>query len=320
MPAQPLVSVLLCVHNDRAYLAPAVESILRQTMGDFEFIIIDDASTDGSADLLAALMDHRIRLSRNPKNLGLTRSLNLGLNAARGRFIARMDADDLCEANRLALQVNFLNENPDVGLLGTSRIMMDESGRFIANAPACRDDLSIRFKCLLGNPFAHPSMMLRAETLIRHGLRYDESFQTAQDYELWVRMLAVTLGANLPQPLLHYRLRGGISKTRKPEQLGNHDRISMKAIHTFVPGFAIEPQELHQLRGRFGGVSVRDPNLDPADPFWQRRHHDLRQAFIDHHRHHPDLPTFLAAIPADPWTGHTPRPDSQASSPPAHRT
>lgn len=319
MSAAPLITVLMCVHNDRAFIAPAVDSILRQTMGDFEFLIIDDGSTDGTGECLAAIHDPRIRLLRNLANLGLTRSLNRGLEAARGRFIARMDGDDISEPSRLELQVRFMLDHPDVGLLGTSRTLIDESGQPIYLAPALCDDLSIRFKSLLGNPFAHPSMMLRAQTLSRHRLRYDETFTTAQDYELWVRMLTVTAGANLPRPLLHYRLRSGISKTRKGEQLSNHDRISTLAIGAFAPGFALRPQDLPQLRGRFGGFSVRDASLDPADPYWRQRYLDLRQAFVQHHRHHRGLEDFLAAIPADPCSGHTPIPDSPASTPPALR-
>ncbi|MCC6424507.1 MAG: glycosyltransferase family 2 protein [Phycisphaerales bacterium] len=292
MSGSPLITVLLCFHNDRAYLATAVRSILQQTMKDFEFLIYDDASSDGSAELLAAFGDPRIQLRRNQTNLGLTRTLNLGLLEARGQFLARMDGDDIADPQRLELQLQFMREHRDVGLLGTSRTLIDESDRLIAHAPAQCDDLSIRFKSLLGNPFAHPSVFMRMEILRRHGLRYDESFPTAQDYDLWVRMLMFTAGANLLQPLLKYRLRGGISKNRKLEQLASHDRISLRAIAAFAPGFSIQAHELRQLRGRFGGHSVRDPSLDPADPYWQGRHAELRAAFIAHHRDHPDIGRF----------------------------
>lgn len=315
MSAQPLITVLMCVHNDRNYIAAAARSILQQTFEDFEFLIIDDGSTDGTAELLDGLDDPRIRLYRNPANLGLTRSLNIGLDAARGSFIARMDGDDLSEPDRLDCQLRFMQDHPEVGLVGSSRTLIDEAGRTIAVATVVEDDLSIRHKSLLGNPFAHPSMMLRADLLRSRGLRYDESYQTAQDYDLWVRMLALTAGANLPRPLLRYRLRGGISKTRKAEQLAGHDRISMNAIAAFAPGFSIRADEVRQLRGRFGGYSVRDGSLDETDPVWRQRYLDLYQAFVEHHRHHPELPGFLAATPAGPWTGHKPIPGSPASSP-----
>src|SRR5204863_8008786 len=103
-------------------------------------------------------------------------------------------------------QVEFLHAHPEVGVLGSSRVLIDEQGGFIAIAPAAEDDLLVRWKCLLGNPFAHPTVMLRLDLLDRHGLRYDETFRTAQDYELWTRLLTVTRGANLPEPLLKYRL------------------------------------------------------------------------------------------------------------------
>jgi len=284
VPRQPLVTVLMSVHNDLRYLPQAAESVLRQSLEDFEFLIFDDGSSDGSREYLAGLDDSRVRLVRNETNLGLTRSLNLGLDPARGKYIARMDADDVAMPQRLARQVEFLEANPDVGVVGSSRVLIDERGDFVADAPAVEDDLRIRWKCLLGNPFAHPAVMLRKDVLSRHRLRYDESFRTAQDYELWSRLLAVTRGHNLPEPLLHYRLRAGVSRTNKPEQLRNHDRIAHASIRNLVPGFEITREEVAQLRGRFGGFSVREPAMDPAEKWWVRRYAQLQEAFASRQR------------------------------------
>jgi glycosyltransferase involved in cell wall biosynthesis len=274
----------MSVHNDLRYLPQAAESVLRQSLEDFEFLIFDDGSSDGSREYLAGLDDSRVRLVRNETNLGLTRSLNLGLDPARGKYIARMDADDVAMPQRLARQVEFLEANPDVGVVGSSRVLIDERGDFVADAPAVEDDLRIRWKCLLGNPFAHPAVMLRKDVLSRHRLRYDESFRTAQDYELWSRLLAVTRGHNLPEPLLHYRLRAGVSRTNKPEQLRNHDRIAHASIRNLVPGFEITREEVAQLRGRFGGFSVREPAMDPAEKWWVRRYAQLQEAFASRQR------------------------------------
>src|SRR5207244_7669862 len=172
-----------------------------------------------------------------------------------------MDGDDVALPGRLARQVDFLRARPEVGVVGSSRVLIDERGRFVADAPAEDDDLRIRWKCLLGNPFAHPTVMLRLDLLDPHGLRYDESFRTAQDYELWARLLTVTRGVNLRAPLLKYRLRNGVSRVHKAEQLRNHDRIAHAAIRRLVPGFSIVEEEVRQLRGRFGGHSVRDPGM-----------------------------------------------------------
>jgi glycosyltransferase involved in cell wall biosynthesis len=269
----------MSTYNDALYLGAAVESVLGQTLGDFEFLIVDDGSTDGTRDLLDALRDPRVRVLRSPANVGLTRSLNRGLDDAAGKFVARMDADDVCLPERLARQVGFLNSHAEVGVVGTSRELIDERGGFVAHAPAAENDLHIRWKCLLGNPFAHPTVMLRRGVIERHGLRYDEAFLTAQDYELWTRLLAVTRGANLREPLLQYRLRDGVSRVHKAGQLRNHDRIACGAIRRLVPGFVITDQEVSELRGRFGGYSVREAHMDPADPRCNEKFGQLRDAF-----------------------------------------
>jgi glycosyltransferase involved in cell wall biosynthesis len=269
----------MSVHNDRRYLPAAVESILRQSFEDFEFLILDDGSTDGSADYLARVEDPRIQLVRNEANLGLTRSLNRGLDLAEGLYLARMDADDVAMPRRLERQVAFLDARPRVGIVGCSRVLIDEAGRVVGHAPAAEDDADIRCKCLLGNPFAHPAVMLRLDLLNAHGLRYDERYRTAQDYELWSRLLAVTMGHNLPDALLQYRLRDGMSWTNKPEQLSNHDEIACASIRRLVPGFEIDSEEVTQLRGRFGGHSARDAAMAPADPDGVGKYEALLAAF-----------------------------------------
>jgi glycosyltransferase involved in cell wall biosynthesis len=269
----------MSVYNDGRFLPEAVESILAQTFKDYEFLVIDDGSSDGTAEYLRTLRDPRVRVLRNAVNFGLTRSLNRGLDAARGTFVARMDADDVSHSQRLARQVEYLCARPDVGVVGSARDLIDEAGRFVAHAPAAEDDVAVRWKCLLGNPFAHPAVMLRRDALDAHGLRYDERFRTAQDYELWTRLLTITRGANLPEPLLKYRLREGLSRVHKADQLRNHDEIALAAIRRLVPGFAITRQEVTELRGRFGGHSVREAGMDPADPQWQQKYQSLRAAF-----------------------------------------
>jgi hypothetical protein len=273
------VTVLMSVHDDLRYLPQAVDSILRQSFEDFEFLILDDGSADGSGDYLNALTDPRVRLVRNETNLGLTCSLNRGLDVACGRYIARMDADDVAMPQRLARQVEFLEAHAEVGVVGSSRVLIDEAGDVVAEAPAAETDLRIRWKCLLGNPFAHPAVMIRRDVLERHALRYDETYRTAQDYELWTRLLAVAKGHNLPEPLIGYRLRAGISRTSKPEQLRNHDRIAHAAIARLVPGYRIPLEDVTQLRGRFGGFSVREPGMEPDDPQWVGRYLELLEAF-----------------------------------------
>jgi len=279
----PLVTVLMSVHNDRRYLAESVGSILDQSFEDFEFLIIDDGSSDGSAEVLRSIGDSRVRLIANPQNLGLTRSLNVGLNFARGRYIARMDADDIAEPMRLEWQVDAMERQPDLGLLGTGRLLINDAGETINIARPAHGRAAVLWKMLLGNAFAHPTVMLRRDVLERHRLRYDERFVTAQDYEFWVRVLQHAAGDNLPEPLVRYRLRQGISQTRKVEQLANHDRIASQAIRTIVPEFSTSPAEVMHLRGRFGGFSVREPNMNPGEPKWIERYAALQRAFQRRH-------------------------------------
>lgn len=279
MSRQPLVTVLMSVHNDLQYLHESVDSILNQTFNDFEFILIDDGSTDGSGDFLKGLSDPRVKLLVNPSNIGLTASLNLGLEIARGKYIARMDADDICELRRLESQVNFLEAHPQIGIVGCSRHLIDENGNTVAIAPALESDLAIRWKSLMGNPFAHPTVMIRRQVLLDHSLRYDTSFKTAQDYELWTRLLPCTQAANLPEPLVRYRLRNGISRGSKSQQLANHDRIIGLAIQRLLPGFDLNPADIPQLRGRFGGMSVREPGMSSDDRPWAGIYLKMLDAF-----------------------------------------
>jgi glycosyltransferase involved in cell wall biosynthesis len=294
MPGKPLVTVLMSVFNDAPYLRESVESILAQSLQDFEFLVIDDGSTDGSREFLRRARDERLRVLRNPCNLGLTRSLNRGLNVAAGSFVARMDADDVAASDRLTRQVEFLRKHPEVGIVGSSRILIDAEGRDVAHVPAPQDHLRIRWKCLLGNPFTHPAVMLRKGVLDAHRLRYDEAFRTAQDYEMWSRLLAVTRGANLREPLLRYRLRDGVSRVHKEEQLRNHDCIATAAIRRFVPGITVTEQEVAELRGRFGGYSVRDSRMDVSDRKWREKYLDLLQRFVAAHPAEPDVAAFYA--------------------------
>jgi glycosyltransferase involved in cell wall biosynthesis len=269
----------MSVHNDRRYLAQSVGSILDQTFDDFEFLIVDDGSTDGSSEVLRSTGDPRLQLITNSQNLGLTRSLNIGLNRARGRYVARMDADDIAEPMRLEWQVDAMERQPDLGLLGTGRLLMDHAGKTINIARPTQGQTAVLWKMLLGNAFAHPTVMIRRDVLERYQLRYDERFVTAQDYELWTRLLQYAAGDNIPEPLVRYRLRKGISQTRKADQLANHDRIAFQAMRSIVPKFPVSPAEVRELRGRFGGYSVREPGMDPAEPKWVERYAMLRRAF-----------------------------------------
>ncbi len=247
MPQPPLVTVLMSVFNDSAYLAEAVASILNQTFTDFDFLIIDDGSTDGSSRFLNGLQDPRVRVIRHELNQGLTRSLKHGVELATGRYLARLDADDLTFADRLERQVAFLERNPDVVLLGGGCALIDEAGRVLSVLRQPGSDLEIRWTGLLTNPFVHSTVMVRRQVLQEHGLNYDESFQTTQDYDLWSRLLRHGRGANLDSPLIWYRLRAGVTSKRREQQLAYAVSIAHRTIGEELPGFALERKQVEAL-------------------------------------------------------------------------
>ena len=213
----PAVSVLMGVHNGLPYLPEAVESILRQTFADFEFIIIDDGSTDGSGEWLEtkAKEDPRIRLVRQV-NIGLTKSLNRGLALARGEFIARMDGDDIALPQRLEMQVSALRDNPALILLGSEVEIIDAQGRALAVRGHSRDHVEIRRRLLTGDGGAltHPAVMFRASAARAIG-GYDEAMTTTQDIDFFLRMSEVGPVTNLPHVLLYWRQHPDSSNHRK---------------------------------------------------------------------------------------------------------
>jgi glycosyltransferase involved in cell wall biosynthesis len=222
----PPVSVIMAVHNSAEYLALAVESILAQTFRDFEFIIIDDGSTDESAAILKryADTDNRIRLISRP-NKGLTKSLNEGVALAQGEFVARMDADDIASPERFQLQVDFLRAHPEVVLLGGCYDLIDDAGRFLRRMDQPSDNERLQELCLVGGtPICHPLVMMRLDALKRVN-GYDESYEVSQDLDLWLRMGEIGQMACLPQVLLKYRLHAkSASEKKQRKQTANTKR------------------------------------------------------------------------------------------------
>lgn len=217
-PIAPKVTVLMSVFNGERYLRESVESILRQTFTDFEFLIVNDGSTDGSRDIVLSYAgDRRIRLVDNPANMGLTRSLNRGLSMAGAALIARQDADDVSHSERLAKQVAFLDSHPDVVLLGTQVRHIGRDGHAF-RAPGWEKAVTtegIRWQLMFDSPFVHSTVMFRRDAVRDRLGGYDEGFATSQDYELWSRVAARHRVGNLPETLVDFRSHGeGVSGKR----------------------------------------------------------------------------------------------------------
>lgn len=198
----PCVSVLMPAYNAEKYIQESVESVLCQSYKDFEFIIIDDGSTDRTASLIESYDDSRIQLIKNPCNRGLIRTLNKGLGLARGTYVARMDADDICIPTRLCEQVNFMEANKNVGICGTW-IEVFGKYNFVQKYPT--KNMEIKANLFLMNPLAHPSVIMRKVLLDQYDLRYSNEWKYVEDYELWQRALFCMEFANIPQVLLKYR-------------------------------------------------------------------------------------------------------------------
>jgi len=201
----PEVSVVMAVFNGERYLPLAIESVLHQDHDAFELVILDDASTDATADIIRRYNDPRIVYLRNESNEGQTRSLNIALAAARGAFIARIDADDVYLPRKLRKQHDFMLASPNIVACGTWAIRIDAEGHPIGmNAtPTRRAD--ILFRILHGVPLCHVSVMMKRDAIMRHG-GYDTRYRYAADFDLWSRLIrANCVLANLPEPLMQYR-------------------------------------------------------------------------------------------------------------------
>ena len=216
----PTISVILIVFNGERYLAQSVNSILGQSFKNFEFIIINDGSTDGTGHILAKYRtEDRVRIVENASNIGLTRSLNKAISIAEGRYIARMDADDISFTDRLEQQVDFMESHPDMGVVGSCYYEIDETGKKVGEVILPADDLEIRKALFKFNPFNHGTVMIRVEALKELG-SYDEKLLHAQDYELWFRILSRYRGCNLSEKLLLRRNpKDSITVSMKREQI-----------------------------------------------------------------------------------------------------
>ncbi|WP_207168638.1 glycosyltransferase [Thiocystis violacea] len=205
----------MSVHNGERFLREAVNSILNQTFTDFEFLIFDDCSTDSTLKILQSYDDPRIQIIINEENIGLTESLNKGLALARSDLIARMDADDISLPNRFEKQVNFLQDKPQIAAVGTWKELIDESGYCFFQEKLPTDPEKIHYALLIGNCFAHPSMMFRHDAVIKVGGYQNRAGKYAQDYDLWLRLSHYYSLANLPEFLVQYRVHSDQVSTKK---------------------------------------------------------------------------------------------------------
>lgn len=200
----PLVTVLLPVYN-RESVTRTIESILCQTYTNFELLVVDNASTDHTVDMVAAYTDKRIRLVVNENNYGQTGSLNRGLSIARGKYIARIDADDIALPNRLEKQVSFLESHPDYGLCGCWVQYINDNDQLTVTMKMCLTDEGLRAMQKITCGMYHPTAMMRVSVLREFDISYNSGLSMASDYDMWFQIMQHAKGRNLGEVLLYYR-------------------------------------------------------------------------------------------------------------------
>ena len=240
----PLVSVIMGVHNGATHIRQAIESVLTQT-SDFglEIVVVNDASTDDTLEVLKSIDDKRLRIFNLHEQRGLANALNICISRAKGQFLARLDADDVCLPFRLQKQVDWMKDNPDCGVLGASFITFGTHQRYESSLGRFSPD--IRGDLLRGCALKHPTVMMRASLFSEHNVRYNSELRTAQDYDLWRQLMPITRMANLGEPVLLYR--------RHSEQQSNRHQLLQRytALHVQLKILT----QRHQ-RSRYGMKTV----------------------------------------------------------------
>ncbi len=244
----PLVSVILPVFNSEKYLVEAMESILNQSYSNIEFIVINDGSTDASEKIIAGFNDERIKIVNNHQNKGLIYSLNTGINHAKGKYIARMDADDISLPDRLKFQVEFLENYPAIGICSCDYYQFSNNQKWFSKSISNHETILVHllFNCSI----AHPTLLIRKNILDSQEVIYDAHFPHAEDYELWSRLVLKCKISSVEKTLFNYRIhRNQITQKYHQEQIESGNKIRRKILADC--GFKFDEEELrvHCLLG-----------------------------------------------------------------------
>jgi glycosyltransferase involved in cell wall biosynthesis len=239
--ALPKISVVMPAYNAEEYIAQAIDSVLAQSYTDFEFIIINDGSQDGTLDIISGYDDERIVLIDNEQNMGITGSLNRGLNVAKGEYIARMDADDVSLPHRFEKQFAYMTKHQDVYVLGSAVCDIDESGKVLGAFFPPSEPAVLGFVIMYRFPFYHPALMIRQSVIDKYDLRYDDEFgKGVEDFHFISRISKYGKLANLDEVLLLFRQHGGSVTANNQER----QRVNLHAVGC------------HNIGAMFGGDAV----------------------------------------------------------------
>lgn len=228
---KPLVSVLLTVYN-RESIINTINSILEQTYTNFEFIIVDNCSTDSTCKIISEIEDNRIKLFINDKNYGQTYSLKRGLTLCSGKYIARIDADDIALPYRLERQVEFLENNLEYGFCGSWLQYITNNNELTFKMCMPTTDIGLRHLQRITCGMFHPTVMMRRAVLTENNITYDDEIKISEDYELWRKLLLVSKGLNLPEVLLYYR-RGENDSVKHVDILHTEAQLIRKKINEY---------------------------------------------------------------------------------------
>jgi glycosyltransferase involved in cell wall biosynthesis len=246
----PSVTVLMPLFNGEKYIRQAVESILVQTWPDFELLIIDDGSTDAGPEIVSALHDHRIVMLRNERNMGVAATLNRGLDVARGRLIARMDADDISLPDRLERQVRFMDGHPLVGISGGwVRLFGGGELPYTCRVPSDCDDVAAYM--LFENSLWHVTAIMRKSAMIQASLQYDSNFSRSEDYDLWTRANSFYPLANIGHTLVQVRRhKGSVTRTNWDEMTRQTEVIQARLLASMGLHLSSNEIAFHHRVGR----------------------------------------------------------------------
>lgn len=250
MTDRPQISVIMPVYNAEPFLKQAIDSVLTQTYRAFEFIIINDGSIDQTTRIIQSYQDKRIIFFDDTLNFGLAKRLNQGINLSRGQYIARMDGDDICFPERLEKQLAFLKEHPDVGVVGSNAIIINEKEEKIKEFKRPEGHELIQWGLFFGCPMIHPSVMFRRPEK-DEWLKYNENSINIEDYDLWAKLIEKMRFYNIQEPLLFYRRHlNSVSFARQESQLANSLRINQKIVEEFL-GLNVSPEAIMVLKRKF---------------------------------------------------------------------
>ncbi len=257
------VTVLMAVYNGERHIGETISSVLSQTFEAFEFLIVNDASTDRTREIILSFADPRIRLVENERNLGLARSLNRGLRLAKGELIARQDADDLSEPQRLERQVDFLHAHPEVALVGTWYTEIDAHGALLGQHELPCEYTPIRWSLLFVCPFVHSAVMLRKSLLLDRIGWYNESLAYSLDYELWNRIARHHAVANLAEHLVRLRVHRDSMTMTFGERIQEGHRLRVANVARLL-GWRVDDASRNEARYQAMNAVLRGNGGEPA--------------------------------------------------------